>query len=87
MSGTIPPELWNIFPPQGNYLKNILKYSGYETYESIIKLKEKEELEQVFEFVKSMCDVIPDKEEMFGIFSRNPQKTMLIPGLKVIIRY
>jgi hypothetical protein len=76
--------LWNIFPPQSNYLKNILKYSGYETYESIVKLKEKEELEQVFEFVKCMSDVVPDIEEMFGIFSRNPQNTMLIPGLKVI---
>lgn len=65
-------------------MKNILKFSGYETYESIIKLKDKEELAQVFEFVKSMSDVVPDKEEMFGVFSRNPQKTMLIPGLKVI---
>lgn len=65
-------------------MKNILKFSGYETYESIIKLKDKEELAQVFEFVKSMSDVVSDKEEMFGVFSRNPQKTMLIPGLKVI---
>ena len=38
----------------------------------------------MFEFVKSMSDVIEDKKEMFGIFSSNPQKTMLIPGLKVL---
>ena len=31
-----------------------------------------------------MSDIIPDKVDMFGIFSTNPQRVMLLPGLEVI---
>ena len=41
-----------------------------------MKLKEKEELDRVFEFVKSMADVVPDKSEMFGIFFKIPTKKL-----------
>ena len=80
----IPAELWDIFPPRGNYVKNILTFSGYETKNSILKWRDRKELEKAFEFVKSMSDIIPDKVEMFGIFSTNPQRVMLLPGLEAI---
>ena len=76
-------QSWNIFPSRGNYVKNILQFSDYETACSVLKLRDKNELYKAFSFVKSVSDIIPDKEEMFGIFSTNPQKVMLIPGLEV----
>ena len=33
--------------------------------------------------MKAVSEIVEDKEEMFGIFYRNPDKLMLIPGLEV----
>ncbi len=80
---SLPEAFWTMFPPSGNYIKNILKFSGYDTPESIIKLKDEAELGKGFDFVKSVSDIVPNTEEMFGIFCGNPQSVVLIPGLKV----
>ena len=80
---SVPETFWTMFPPSGNYIKNILKFSGYDTPESIIKLKDEAELEKAFDFVKSVSDIVPNTTEMFGIFSGNPESVVLIPGLKV----
>ena len=37
----LPQELWNILPRNAEYLKNIMKFSGYETFESITRLQNK----------------------------------------------
>ena len=79
----IPQEIWNIIPPCGNYLKNIMQFCGYARKESIIKLKEKHEVDKMFAFVKSMSEVIEDKQAVFGVFSKCPDKVMLLPGLEV----
>jgi hypothetical protein len=79
----VPEELWNIFPPRGQYIKHILKFSGYETIESVLKLRQKEELEKAFSFVKAVSEIVENKEEMLGIFYKNPDKLMLIPGHEV----
>ena len=60
-----------------------MKICGYETPESIAKLRCKEEQDNMFEFIKSMTEMIEDKDGMFGMFKGNPQKVMLLPGLKV----
>ena len=44
--GAIPDEIWNIFPSQGTYVKKIMKFSGYETIDSVLKLKSKDEIEK-----------------------------------------
>lgn len=79
----IPDHLWRILPAKATYLRNILQYAGYETLESILKLSEDGELESVFDFMKSISDIVENKEEIFGIFHKNPQKLALLPGLKV----
>ena len=71
-----------MFPPKGQYLKNILIYSGYETYESIITLKEQTEVDAMISFIKDMSDIIDEKEEIFSIFSQHPQKLMILHGFK-----
>ncbi len=76
-----------MFPQSGQYLKNIMKSSGYETIESILKLRHQEELNKMFDFIKSVSDIIEDKEEMFGVFKSNPNKVTLIPGLEVRISF
>ena len=80
---SLPEALWTMFPPSGNYIKNILKFSGYDTPESIIKLKDEAELGKAFDFEKSVSDIVPNTEKMFEIFCGNPQSVVLIPGLKV----
>ena len=83
--GTIPDEIWNIFPSQGTYVKKIMKFSGYETIDSVLKLKSKDEIEKMFSFVKTMADVVEEKDAMLGIFSKCPEKVMLLPGLEVCL--
>ena len=36
----------------------------------------------MFTFVKSMSEVIEDKHAVFGVFSKRPDKVMLLPGLE-----
>lgn len=33
--------------------------------------------------MKAVSEIVEDKEEMFGIFHKNPDKLTLIPGLEV----
>ena len=54
----ISEELWNLIPAAGNYIKNIMKYSGFDTKSAIVKLKQTQELDGMFEFARSMVDVI-----------------------------
>ena len=61
-------------------MKNILKFSGYKTVESVLKLRQNEELDKAFSFVS---EIVENKEEMLGIFYKNPEKLMLIPGHEV----
>ena len=60
-----------------------MRFSGYENTQAILKLRSQEERNRMFNFAKSMSEIIEDKEEMFGIFKANPQKLMLIPGHEV----
>ena len=83
----IPLKVWNIIPPRGLYLKNIMKFSGYDRRESILKLKSKDEIGKMFDFAKSMCDLVDNKDSLFGIFSRNRDKVMIMPGLEVSYEY
>ncbi len=79
----IPQKVWNIILPCGNYLKEVMEFCGYTTKESIVKLKEKDKRDKIFAFVKSMSEVIEDKHDVFGVFSKCPDKVMLLPGLEV----
>ena len=61
-----------------------MRFSGYETIDSIPKLRSKEEQGKMFEFVKSVSEIIENKDEMFWLFKANPQKVMMLPGLQVL---
>merc|ERR1712150_296679 len=50
--------------------------------ESILKLKDPNELKKIFDFVIAMVDVIDNKNEMFGIFSDKPESLRVLPGLQ-----
>lgn len=77
----IPEHLYNIFPPNGQYLIEIMKYCAYSDVESVLELKKTEKRKEMFEFVKEMLDVIEDKEKMLGIFLKIPHKLRMLPGL------
>ena len=42
----IPDNLWNMIPQHGKYIVNIMKFCGYQTRNSIVKLKEKDEVKK-----------------------------------------
>ncbi len=79
----VPEYLWNILPEKAAYLRGLFQYAGYETPVSVAKLSDGGKLDKVFEFMKSVSDIVENKEEVFGIFHKNPQKLVLLPGLKV----
>ena len=86
----IPDDLWKIFSLKGEYIKNILLYSGYETIDSIMNLKNDCELTEAISFVKDMSELMDENEKKanFGIFSKQPEKLKVIPGLKpVVLRF
>ena len=81
---SIPEALWDTFPPKCHYLRNMMRLAGYETKESVMKLRTEDERTKMFHCVKSMIDIVENKEEMFGVFKGDPQKVMLIPGHEVL---
>ena len=87
VDGVVPEELWSMFPAKGNYLKNILIFTGYETCESILTLSNENELNEVFGFIRETLDLIDesDKKRMLGIFEKLPQKVSLLSGLKPVL--
>ena len=43
----IPQEIQNVRPPCGKYLRNIMQFYGYARNESIIKFKDKQEMDKM----------------------------------------
>ena len=82
VNDAIPPHLWNILPPNAFYLRNIMEFAGYQTRESVIRLKHPEELQKMFNFVIELYDVIEDKKGCFGIFASKTEKLRVLPGLE-----
>ena len=81
-SQTIPQHLWDMIPPKGAYLIEIMGFCGYDTVDSVVLLKQDTEVEKMFNFIREMEPVIDDKEKTLGIFSRLPQHLQILPGLK-----
>ena len=85
---TIPSKLWEIFPAHGQYLVNLLKFCGYQSRETIIKLKDEKEIVKMFQFAGKHHDLLDQEEKnaTFGIFSRKPTAVMILPGLTPVFR-
>ena len=79
----IPEHLWNLIPNSGLYLKNIIQFSGYADVDSMLRLKKPDEMKKMFKFAVEMIDLVPNKDDMFGIFSRKNEKVCVLPGLEL----
>ena len=77
----VPERLWKMFPENGNYIKEIMKISGYTDVDGILELRKEEKRKEMFEFAIEMVDQIPDRKKMFGIFEKIPEKVRILPGL------
>ncbi len=53
-----------------------MNFSGYETIDSILKLKNRDEVDKTFLFVKMMADIVDEKDAIFEMFSKSPDKVM-----------
>ena len=85
---TIPEKLWKIFPSHGSYLVHILKFCGYQSRETILKLKDEKEVAKMFEFAAQHHDLLDQEEKIltFGIFARKPTAVSILPGLTPVFR-
>ena len=61
-----------------------MKFSGFDTRSSVIRLKNPEELNAMFQFAIEMADDLSSEERrnIFGVFHSNPKKLRMLPGLK-----
>ena len=59
----IPDHLWNVFPPAGKYLREVMEFCGYQTREDIIRLKSDDEVDKMFQFAIEMHDSVSDDEK------------------------
>ena len=51
-----------------------------------MKLKDREEIKKMFQFVIDNQELIEDKDSYFGIFARNPKLLSILPGLDPIFK-
>ena len=60
-------------------------FCGYKTPEAITKLNDPKELNKMFKTVVELQELVPDheKDEMFGIFRRNPSLLKILPGIEL----
>ena len=78
----IPEELWEMFPQNGTYIVEIMKFAGYIDTKGILDLRKKEKREKMFHFVADMIEQVPDRKKMFGLFENIPEKVTILPGLE-----
>ena len=66
----------------------MLEYGGYSTRRSLASLQNKEELENLFVFIRDMAEDMDEDErkEVLGVFRKNPQKLCIIPGCSAIFK-
>ena len=66
-------------------MKNIMIFCGYKIPEAITKLNDPKELNKMFKTVIELQELVPDhgKDEMFGIFRRNPSLLKILPGIEI----
>ena len=77
----IPEHLFQIIPKCGQYLKSIMKLTGFNDVHSVCRLNDPVELKNMFAFAADIADAIENKDEVYGIFSRNPERLRILPGI------
>ena len=84
ISEQVPTNIWNSLPQSANYLKECIVFSGYDNVTSIITLESEDEQKRMFDFIVKTKKSVPDPKATFGIFEKEPENLMLLPGLKHI---
>ena len=51
-----------------------------------MKLKNREEIKKMFQFVIDNQELIENKDSYFGVFARNPKLLYVLPGLEQIFK-
>ena len=83
---SISPLLWNMFPTNGDYIKQIMQFCGYYNRESILRLKDKGEQAKMFKFIADRQELVEDKKSTFGVFAAKPSLLTILPGLEPILK-
>lgn len=85
---TIPDELWNIFPSHGKYIKEMMIFCGYQSRESILKLKDNEEVQKMLKFTIQNEAVLEgdERKKVFGMFYKQPNLLSIKPGLEPVFK-
>ena len=85
---TIPDKLWDIFPAHGQYIVQLLKLGGYQSRETIVKLKDPAETKKMLSFAANHSFLLDEGElkQTFGLFAKEPKSVMILPGLEGVFQ-
>ena len=59
----IPGSAWKVLPENGLYIRKMLEYGGYSTRRSLASLQNKEELDNLFAFIRDMVEDMDENEK------------------------
>ena len=81
---TIPPNLYKAIPGTGQYIVEMMEFCGYSDVDSVLRLREPEERNKMFDFMRDMAETMgdEDKKKLFGIFWKIPHKVRMLPGVE-----
>ena len=81
--GDLPQHLWDEFPESGEYIMHIMKFCGYKSRDAILRLKDEQEVTNMFKTAIELQELIPeeDRKITFGIFEKNPTMLKVLPGV------
>lgn len=88
-SSEIPDNLWSIIPENGQFIVNIMKFCEYKTRSSILKLRERDELQKMLLYVIKNEELFADEEErssIFGRFKKKPHLLSIPPGIETAFK-
>lgn len=86
--GTLPTHIWDIFPAHGQYIVQLMKFAGYQSRETIVKLKDPDEKRKMLSFAANHTFLLDEAgmKETFGIFVKKPEAVMILPGLETVFQ-
>ena len=62
---------------------HIMKFCGYKSRDAILRLKDEQEVTNMFKTAIELQELIPeeDRKITFGIFEKNPTMLKVLPGV------
>ena len=64
LSDEIPCSVWNLLPASAQYIKTVLDFSGYTTFEPFLTMKNHNDLQLAFDCVRADANLLTGEESL-----------------------